>query len=85
MFSVVSVCSYDGGKWSHMTITYDALDFTVQGTPRYHPAPHPRYGTSLYGEPPWPQPCPSRHGTPYLVAITGDLLKLVHLPLPHQW
>ena len=33
MFSVLSVC--------HVTITHDALDFTIQGPP-------PKHGTSLY-------------------------------------
>ena len=36
MFSVVSVC--------HVTITHDALDFTIQGPP-------PKHGTSLYRDP----------------------------------
>ena len=54
MFSLMCVCLPTGV--SHMTITYDGLDLTLQGL---HPHPHtgpspPRYGTSLYRDPPSP-------------------------------
>ena len=60
MFSVVSVHhSVHGG--SHVTITHDALDITVQGLS------------------PLPSPPPDPPASKNLVAITGNLFKLVHL------
>ena len=53
MFSVVCVCLFTGV--CHVTITHDALDFTIQGPSPASPgvAP-PQPGTSLYREPPPP-------------------------------
>ena len=67
----LSVCP-QGGRGSHVTITHDALDLTVQppsghGTSMYR---DPRQGTSLYREL-WPSLAPSGHRTP----LQGSLVK----------
>ena len=46
-FSVMSVCLFRGGV-THVAITRDALDLTVQGPLA---PPIPRYETSLYMDP----------------------------------
>ena len=59
----MSVCLFTCGGGSHMTITHDALDLIVQGTP---PLPQTldltAQGPSLAPTPSWPWP-PSGHGT----------------------
>ena len=72
MFSEVSVSLSVMGWGSHVTITHDALDFTVQGPIPQAPAPPPDMGPALFS---------------MLVISDGttDLFKLVHLiypPLP---
>ena len=57
---------------SHVTITYDALDLTVQGST---PSPGP------FGHQTW-DPKPQSPCLWHLVVITGDLFWLVHLRIP---
>ena len=56
MFSVVSVCSQEGG--SHVNITHDTLDLTVHAFPR-----PPRHQTWESPRPHPPGPLNIRHGT----------------------
>ena len=70
---VLSVCVFTGEGGSHVTITHDALDLTLQIPPNLPCPPYPfPHGTSLYREPPPPDMGPnctapqlpfSRHGT----------------------
>ena len=67
---------------SHVTITHDALDLTIQrplyiqGTPS--PGPIPLYRDQLWPKPPGPAaPCYW-----HLVATMGDMFKHVHLMTP---
>ena len=50
MFSVMSACVFTGAGWSHVTITRDALNLTVQGLALL-PS---RHETSLYSLPALP-------------------------------
>ena len=66
------------GRWWFLTITYDALDLTIQDPHSLHPPP-PGHGTSLYRDP--PQTCSNLfnldlnvQGPPPLL----DMFKLVH-------
>ena len=71
-----------------MTITHDALDLTIQGSPLYPPRltpkppnpphPHPGHGTSLYNDPS-PQPHPLGH---VQTRPTWTLLYRALVPVP---
>ena len=58
----LSIYRGDGGSFTLVTITHDALHLTIQGPPLAlvlcSPPPTHRHGTSLYMEPPWPYPHP---------------------------
>ena len=46
------------GRGSHVTITHDVLDLTIQGP--LQPPPPKKYGTSFYRDPQgWPSPSPT--------------------------
>ena len=84
MFSCVSVCPQ---VMSHMTITHDALDFSIQS----HPAsslhtwdlrPNPALPPSGHGTWGSPSPAPLPPCQWHLVAMTRDLFKLVHFRIP---
>ena len=72
IFSLVSICLFTG-EGSHMTVTHDTLDLTLQGAPDLGPARPPDMGH-------WDTPLPTPHLP--LVVKTGNLFKLVHFEGP---